>query len=265
MAFNTNTYNNNANYQNANKWNPSVTSPYRMNNGDSTIDPTCITFNMWNSTLRISICPRKESAEEYASFDVSNGISIYLNHTKARLFAEEIKLFLQDPDRFTGSGVMDNKNNLITISNGAEFGADSPMIIIRHLDENGNPVSSFGYQVRHGYHSVIRNYSGDGDNCSKVDNEYNDMDILDLLTMLEEYYRNMTYATAFTVMDANKTNWSKLDGRIYNIAQKLGVDVSGNSNGGTRTIGSSSYGFSQSATYGTSNPSYRASSLDEFE
>jgi hypothetical protein len=273
MAYG-NTYNNNQN--NNRTQNGNYYSYYKMNNAESPIDPTCISFTFWGQQLVIGIFPKKENQDGTIGFDTNNGIKIFLNHSKARILAQEFRNFLRDPDTYNGVGVQSgvNNKNLITISKGDEYGSDSPMIVIRHLDENGRATSSYGYQVRKNFHSSIRNYFGDdGNDCVKITDEYNNLDIEEMITLLEEYYKAMTLAQAAAVVESNRFNHSSINNKLIAIAQKLGVETPGGSSnngianrtvgGGTASNAPSSYNNSNSS-YG-SNPSYRAATLDDFD
>ena len=94
MAFNS--FNNQNGNQNKT---PELTvySSYRMNNAESEIDPTCLTFRFWKNNICIGIFPKKNTGNDEIQFDMDDGITIYLSHTKARILANEIRLFLKDP------------------------------------------------------------------------------------------------------------------------------------------------------------------------
>jgi len=272
MAYG-NTYNNNQN--NNRTQNGNYYSYYKMNNAESPIDPTCISFTFWGQQLVIGIFPKKENQDGTIGFDTNNGIKIFLNHSKARILAQEFRNFLSDPDTYNGVGVQSgvNNKNLITISKGDEYGSDSPMIVIRHLDENGRPSSSYGYQVRKNFHSSIRNYIDEGDNCVKVTDEYNNLDIEEMITLLEEYYKAMTLAQASAAVESNRFNHTAINNKLIAIAQKLGVETGGSSSNGiaNRSVGggSTNYASNSNSGYGNNNsapnPSYRAATLDDFD
>ena len=113
MALNEtyNSYNQNAGKQQ--QYHPTVYSAYKMNNAESVIDPTSISFTFWNGALKISIAPRKQNTGDEVSFDFDNAISIYLNHTKARILYEEICKFQSDPEKYNNSGIFFTKNIII--------------------------------------------------------------------------------------------------------------------------------------------------------
>lgn len=262
-----NTYNNNQGNRSNPNDNFSVYSNYRMNNGDSKIDATCITFRFWKSNLCISIFPRKNTGNDEVQFDMDNGITIYLSHTKARIFKQEVENFLKDPIKYTGSGV-NSGQAVITISNGAEYGKDAPVIIIRKIAEGGEVVASFAYEFHRNYHFAIRNY--DGKTFDSVYDEYNNIEIEQLVTLLDEYCKAMTNAVAFSVMDQRKYSANRVENKINAIAASLNVDISsGNgSNNGQRRYNSNSH-FGNSSNGGSSDyssgVSYGSATIDDLE
>lgn len=258
-----NTYNNN---QGMNQQRPGdnlqIYSPYRMNNGESEIDATCITFRFWKTNLIIGIFPRKNTGDDGMTFDMDNGISIYLSHTKARILKNELELFLKDPITYNSVGVPSGMS-IIYISNGTEYGKDAPVLTITKVDDDGKPVSSFAYEFHRNFHFSIRNYQQSS--FDKIYDEYNDLEIRQLITLLDEYVKASTNAVAFTVMDQRKYSYNRMDAKIEAIAQSLGVDIPKagqrrngfsnssyfNSAGGTSS--SESGGYSSGVSYGSAS------------
>lgn len=256
-------YNSYSNNKDANKpFDPTTYTAYRFNNGESSVDKTCLIFNMWKQNLKVSIYPRKQNTDEMV-FDMENGISVYLNHSRARILAEELKNFLRDPDLYNGAGITAN-SGVITISNGAEFGVKSPVLVLRKVDDTGNVVSSFAYEFKQDYYFALRGYTG-GKEYSKDHESYKYIEIQCMITMLEEYYKAMTYAIAHTVMDANRYNHERLQSRLNAVADKLGVEVGArNSSRGSSYSNSSSF-FNNSSAANSSNDGYTAATLDDID
>lgn len=221
------TYNQNEKKQ----YRPTVYSPYRMSNIEDSIDPSCITFTYWNETLKISIAPKKQGNGDQVAFDYENAIAIYLNHTKARILYDEICRFQEDPVKYNSSGIPSGQG-LITISNGKEFGIDCPCIVIRKIDENGAIVSSYAYQIKDNYYYSIRNYDEKNNTFDKVTTDYASIELEQLKTLLMEYYKAMTGAIAYSVMDQNRFDVGRTSNKLDQIAAKLGVQFgSGNRSG----------------------------------
>lgn len=262
-----NTYNNNQNKDNR----PEVTvySAYRMNNHESSIDPTCITFRFWKNTLCVGIFPRKNTNNDEVAFDMDNGITIYLSHTKARILKAELENFIKDPVAYNGAGVPSG-SAVISISNGAEYGKNAPIVTIRKVDENGRVVSSFAYEFKRNYHFSIRGYTGQG--FDKVFDDYNNIEIEQFITLLDEYCKAMTNAVAYTVMDQRKYSHGRVENKIDAIAKSLGVETNQGS-GNRRSYNNSSYfnnaGGNQSSSSSnggySSNVGYGSASIEDLE
>lgn len=245
-----NTYDNNKRTNDV--FNPTVYSPYKMNNAEGIVDQTCISFNFWNNSLKISIFPKKSTtgADGQPLFDYDNGISIYLNHSKARIFAEELKKFLSDPVQFDNSGVSSGQG-LITVSRGVDFNSPAPVIFIRKINENGAVVSSFAYQTKGDYYFSVRGYNENG-SFEKHTDDYKYLEIYQIITILEEFYKAATYAVAFTVYDQFKFEHNRQREWRNSVSAKLGIEVpsGGSSN---RSYSSTSY-FNNSSGKPASNP-----------
>lgn len=219
-----NSYNNNQNRNTV--YDPTVYSPYRMNNAESKVDSTCITYSYWRNSLKIGIAPKKNTGNDQATFDMENAIYIYLNHTKARIFADIMKRFKENPEVYTNSGVHSGKG-IITVSNGKEYNSDTPVISIRSVDpDTGKVNSEYVYQFKTDYHFAIKGYNAESGDFERMISEYSDLEMDQLITLLEEYYKAMTYAIAYTVLDSFKYEHDRQSKKIDKIAEKLGIDLS---------------------------------------
>lgn len=257
-----------SNYNNEKKSNvfdPMVYTPYRMNNAESMVDKTCITFSYWKNVLKITIAPKKDTGNDETVFDMDNGISIYLSHSKARILADVMRKFLADPEKWDNSGVPAGQG-LITISRGKEFNSQHPLMIIRKIDQSGNVISSFAYEFKTNYFFAVNNYQENG-SFNKIFDTYNTLEIEQMITLLEEYYKAMTCATAYSVVDQMKFAENRVSTKLGKIAEKLGVELGGSGNG------SRSYNNSYFNNNGTTQPSsdssngggYTHATLDDIE
>lgn len=264
------TYNNNQGSKNG----PDVTvySNYRMNNAESMVDQTCITFRYWKQSLVIGIYPRKATGNDEIAFDMDNGLSIYLNHSKARILKCELENFMRDPVTYNGSGVNAGQA-VITISNGLEYGKNTPVLTIRKIDDAGNVLTSFAYEFKTDYYNSIRGY--DGYNFTNVREDYKYLEIEQMITLLEEYVRAATNAIAFTVREQTKFDVSRINNKIDLIGEKLGVDMNATRGGNNRSkFNSDSYfnrpnnggnsGGSSSFT-SPSNVAYGIATIDDLD
>lgn len=253
------TYNNNQSSKSTPEF--SMYSNYRMNNAESKIDATCISFRYWKTNLCISIFPRKNTGNDEVAFDMDNGITIYLSHTKARILMNEIKNFLKDPITYNAVGVPSGQA-AITISNGSEYGKDNPVITIRKVSETGEVVASFAYEFKRDYHYSIRNY--DGQKYDQVFEDYQNIEIEQLVTLLEEYVKAVTNAVAFTVLDQRKFSFTRLENKVEAIANSLGVELPKGGNGGQRKYNNTFFNNNQNSS-GASDNSYQQASIDDLE
>lgn len=256
------TYNNNKNTNRAPD--PTVYSNYRMNNAESSIDQTCLTFKYWKTNLCISISPRKQTGNDEVQFDMDNGITIYLSHTKARILKAEIENFLTDPIKYNGVGVPSG-SAAITISNGVEYGKNTPVLTIRKVDESGNVVASFAYEFKSDYHYSIRNY--DGRNFVAEYNDYKHIEIEQLVTVLDQYIQHSTKAAAFFVHEQGNYGAYRMENKIDAIAASLGVEIP--KAGGRKPYSNNSYFNNNNSTNNSSGyssgVSYGAATIDDLE
>ncbi len=228
------TYNNNKYDRKVNN-DPTVYSAYKMSNTEG-LDPSQLNITFWNSTLKISISPKKNTPNGEIAYDHDNSASIYLSHTKARILAEEIIAFKNGK---INNVSVDTPKGVISISNGKEFGVNSTFLVIRTFDTENNAVaSSYAYEFKKDYHYGIRNFDEKNlDDFEKI--YYNDLELDQFLTLLTEYYTAMSGAVAFTVVDQLKYNNSRVNTKLDSIAMKLGVEwnngANKSSNGGNRS------------------------------
>ena len=257
------TYNNN---QNSNRNTPEVTvySGYRMNNAESQIDATCLTARFWKTNLCLSINPRKNTGNDEVTFDMDNGITIYLSHTKARILKNELELFLKDPVTYNCSGV-NSGAAVITISNGVEYGKNTPVLTIRKLNDESQVVASFAYEFKSNYYFALRNY--DGKNYNTAADEYKNIEIEQLITLLDQYVLSATGAQAFSVLDNGKFATARTNAKIDAIAASLGVELPGSSNGQKKYNNHTHFNINSNSgsSYPSSSASYGTATLDDLE
>ena len=254
-----NSYNNNRN-QNG-PYNPTVYSQYRMNNAESSVDKTCLTFTYWNNFLRISISPRKDTGNDDVQFDIKNGITINLTHSKARMFADILTKFLADPSKFDEEAGVSSGQALLTISNGKKNNSTAPCITIRKIDETGNIQSTYVYQTKADYYFGILNYKEDGTYDTDIES-YKGLEIQQMITLLEEYYKAMSGAVAFSVLHEFRWEHHYQKQERRKIADKLGVEL-GNTNGGGGSYSNKSYFNSGSSNASSASANYEPASIDD--
>lgn len=205
---------------------PTLYSNYKLSNTEG-VDPSAINYTFWNGLLKISIAPMKSNTNGEVQFDHENNIEIYLTHIKAKLFAEEIALFKQNPVAYNNVGVNTAKG-LISISNGKEFGITTPVLVIRKIDTQGKIESSFAYQFKADYHFSVRNYDQDTGAFDKIYNNNIELDMLEAILL--DYYRSMNGAMAYSVMEYGRFKDNKMTNTLNSMAEKLGVETGFKSN-----------------------------------
>lgn len=260
------TYNNNE----KKNYSPSITSGYRFSNPDSTIDKTQLSFTFWNKLLKVSIAPKKETGNDEIAFDHENAGSIYLSHTKALIFYKEICKFLKeyhDGVSVENAGVS-IKDGIIYISNGKEFNAEGPCIVLRKIDENGHATSTFVYEFRRGIHSSVINYE---EKTAKFESRFYDtIEIEQVANLLKSYYESMTMAIAYSIKEVNKYDDSRINTKLKVIGEKLGVEFGKQNNNSGRTVNNSYFSnankqSSGNTGYNAPSTSYESGSLDDLD
>lgn len=243
------TYNNNKKKGN---YSPMVYSRYSFANSESKIDPAKMSFTFWNGLLKIAIAPFIEDKLEY---DYDNEGAIYISHFKAKMLAEEISLFLANPEEYKNRGITSG-DGLISVSNGVEVtGKTNPCIIIRKIGEDGKPSASYLYEFRNEYHYSVRNYNESDSDFDKVYN--NNLELEMFKQILIDYYQSMSGALAYSVIDYNRFNNSRVNTKLDSIAEKLGISYGKGKN--------NSRGRSSSIFDNAEGRSYTNKDIDDIE
>jgi hypothetical protein len=216
------TYNNN---EDKGIYRPNVYG-YAMTNPESEIDKTKLAYAMWQNTMKISIAPKIEGGNsEYPEWEKKNIAAIYLNHTKARIFATILRAFLKDPKTYSQQGVWAGQG-LMIISNGEEFEKkDTPCLVIMKIGENGKVESSYAYEFKRGYHSAIANFNQENGEYDTISEPFNNIEIEQMITQLESYYEAMTGCVAFSVVDNLAYTHHRLNEDLAKIASGVGVQL----------------------------------------
>ena len=223
MAFST--YNNN---KQDDKPTTTTYTPISFPNPASTVQPSRLSISYLNKVMTVSIAPRiNEGSEDFPRYDADNPVKVYISHNNAKLLHDAAV------DMFTNGKknnvCVETKNGLFKISNGVEFGSESPCISITHATQDGTNIVETVYQTKANY-SVAYNYS---------DGEYSTMnfpmhEINTFLMVLEQYYLASSYAIAASIRDADAYKYKYISDIIKNIATKVGVatDTRTNSSNG---------------------------------
>lgn len=254
MAFNNN--------NNKQEYSPvQVYSDYKMSNTNSPIKPSVMTHSFLRSQLVFTISPLKPSNDGSINWDYKNGLSIYITHKKAFMLAQELKAFKENKDLVCG---VTSGNGCINIFKGTKYGVDSPVVVISKLDDKGAVMAEEIYHINMDYHYAIRNFEPNDFSFDKQ--FYNDLEIDQMIILLEEYYKAMTSAIAYSVLDKNKYNDTAAMNLLKATAAQVGVEIkSGGSNTGNSYKGSAFDSRQNSnGSNGVSNP-YSQSSIEDIE
>ena len=245
-------------YYQDNQLTPSVNG-YSFYNRESGLDKTMLAFNMWKTTIRVSIYPLIESEnDDQVKFDRKGGISIYMTPTRAYEFGELIKRFKTDPEKYSKFGVSSGQQ-MISVQDprfvdGFNGKAINPVIVIRKISPEGQLEASYAYEISDEYYGVVEDYDQNTGTFKKNYEEFKGFELDRIAFQLCSYGDAMANTYAFSV---NEQNFIFLD----KIANKLGVELLSsyggssyksnsyfNTNDGSGFAGNSSTGMS-----GTSN------------
>lgn len=239
--------NNNSNYK------PNVYSGIRFSNNEQ--GKSGVSISYWNGLLKIGIAPLKQtSGSEYPMYEKESEVSCYLTPQKAFIISQELTKFINGEVDNTG---VTTGTSFICISNGEAYNQESPVISIRKFNKDLSEVEAEAiFVTRNKLHFAVHNFDP-----SKMDGEhdfesYKNMDIMNLIMVCEEFYKAMSHAQAYSVIDCQNYSNSKLNSNIEAIAEKLGVSTGGNrvNNGG----------YTKKNTFANSGENqFSASSIDD--
>lgn len=234
----------------AEPWSPSVYG-FSLYNPTSKIDKTSIGFSMWKTTMKVSITPAIESTgDEMPKYDYKNSVSIFLTPLKAYRFAQILRNFKKDPDKYNTFGIP-TPLSIITVEKADSFNHSDggPVISIRRVDDNGNVELAYSYECNKDALSSIVGFNPSSPKNFKQDTELSkDSEIDCIITQLEEYYYAMTNAQSFAVLH-------QMFPYLDKIASKLGVDLSGTNKRNASGFFNNTQGFATGPTIGQANQS----------
>ena len=258
------TYNNNNNNE---RFQPTVYCPIKFKNSESEKDPSELSFSYWKNLLKIAISPMitTDTNTPYPTYDYKNQGVVHLTHDKARLLYSEIVEFLKDPDAYNNMGVPSGSTGLISISNGKEFGVNSPILVIRKINQETVCLeSSYMYQFKTNYTSV-RNFD---ENNQKFDTfNYEQFEIYAFMDILKSFYESMSYAVAYSFINANQYNDSRYNTKLDLLMDKAGIErkQKASSGGSGSSFFSMNAGNNNAATDSIQNSKHEQTTIEELE
>lgn len=251
MALGQQMFNRKGNYSGSQNQRVNVISGYRfVNNADkeSGMGAAGMSVSFWSDLLKLAIAPMVSKANvEYPVYDRENEIAVYLTAPKARILANEIHRFIESNGEIKNTGVTTG-TSFISISDGSEFGLDKPVVSIRKFNKELSSIEAeIIFIIRTDLFYSIHNFTNEEMNGEQDFETYKYYDLENLATILEEYYKAMTHAYAYSVLDRQNQSNHSINAKIEAIAESLGVSNGGNSvksGGGNSSMNTGGSGFS---------------------
>lgn len=194
---------------------------FGFSNSESTIDKTNISFTMWKTTLKISIAPLVESGNEF-HIDRKNSVSIFLTPAKAKMFADILRKYKLDPEKYNNFGVASGKS-LITVMSPKSFNKPDggAVINIKNVNsEAGTVEASYSYEIKTKSYNLVSGYDEKNGSFQQDFKEYREIELDLMIIQLDEYVKAMTNTVAFATIHNVYPYLDKM-------ASKMGVDLSG--------------------------------------
>lgn len=217
------------NYNNNNNGPVSTTfSPITFSNPASQVDQTKFSISYFNKLMKVSIAKKLSGGnnDQFANYDNDNAFVVFVSFSKAKILLDLIqKKLLVEPD--VHNVCIELKHGLLKVSDGIEFGSDTPCISISSADSSGN-VSEVIYQCKKDFYTGAYNY-----NNGKYSTEsFDDLEMDTFVMVLEEYFKASSYAIAASVMEAGMYKRDSQYNLIRSIADKVGASTQNGSGGG---------------------------------
>ncbi len=212
-------YNNNQD----NRPSVNIYTPISFTNPSSKIMDTRLNISYFNRMMVISIAARSNpGSNDYAQYDNDNAVKVYVSFSKAKLLHDAIMDMLTNGDK--NNVCVELKNGLLKVSNGIEYGSQSPCISISYADKDGN-VNEIVYETKTSYEAAY-NYSDGSFNAIN----FPKFEIEAFCMVLNEYYRASSYAIAATVRESSMYRDNYTRNALKAIAEKVGAQID-NGNG----------------------------------
>lgn len=219
MAFNT--YNNN---QQDNKPTVNVYTPISFANPESRVQKSRLSISYFNRMMQISIALRNNDGgnDDYPRYNNDNAVKVFISYSTAKLLHDAIVDMRTNGKK--NNVCVETKNGLLKVSNGVEYGSETPCISITYAMSNGGGITEAIYQTNP-EHSVAYDYS-DGSYSTM---NFPNFEIDTFIMVLEQYYLASSYAISATVHEANMYRQRYINDTIKAIAGRVGVSAQQNS------------------------------------
>lgn len=223
-----------------------VYSNLKMNNIQSEVDKTSLSFSFWNNLLGINLAPVITAADGSISYDRENSITIWLSATKAFMLSREISRFLRGEAKNVGVHTRAGIINITTgiIIDGSEYGSAAPCITIRKIDADGQITSAYTYETRIGYHYSIDNFE-ERKSAAPIFEKHCAYDTIELELIqiqCDEYVKSMAMAQAYAVTETVARQIKRLDFKLNKIGEAQGLSFDYNNGGSNKSSYFDTYG-----------------------
>ena len=187
-------------------------------------------------------------------FKFTSAIQIFLSPTKAHLLVGQINEFMKyrsgdDIDPAKGFGVNTGMGEKVSF---IAFSTDADKIIyitIGKFDGNGTVTESYRIALNHEYNYSLEWDNIEANNLAKVYDE--DVEIMMLKNAIEDFSRTSNGAVGYAVADMARWDTHRMNKRIDQIFDKLGIErqnYSGGSNKGSNNFLDNASSSSRSTT-----------------
>jgi len=236
-------FNSNGNNQSNNKaYENTYYSRIRFKNGDKQIN-----YNFHSGLLQL----------EAGTIDNNNGFkfeaaaTIYLSVMKAHLLVSQIDTFLAyreageiDPNKAFGvTAGMGEKISFIGFSTDEN---KKIYITIGKFDGTGAITESFKYEFANDYHYALEWNDITANDIIKVYD--NTAEVIVFRNLIADFARNMNGAVAYSVADTTRYDLSRMNRRVDQIFDRLGIERQQYNGGGNRNYGNNNFLSNASST-----------------
>jgi hypothetical protein len=208
------------NYDNNKKeYIPAYYSQYGTGNAEG-VDPSALSYSFYNRPLKLSISPLKMNNGDKVAYDHDNAGVVWLSHTKARMFYDQILKVLRG--ELSNGGVSAGTEGLVRFSDGKELGINNWCLIINKVNEAGEVTAGYAYEFKNKHHYAVENFNPNDSSHKK--HTYDKLEVEQLLDVLKSYYESMTGAYAYSVMEGMRFNTNAQNTKMDLVMSKLGVE-----------------------------------------
>ena len=193
-------------------------SSIAFSNPDSQIAQTRFNLSYFNKMMTISIAQRNPGNDQsYPTYNNDAAVRVFLSFTQAKMLHDMAVDMFEHPENGKTNVCLETKNGLFKISNGSEYGSETPCVSITYMASDGSSTEVV-YQTKANYDCAYNFVEGQ---YSKQAFPRMEMDAI--LMTFEQYWLASSYAVASTMNEANMYRERSKNELLRSIADKLGV------------------------------------------